>query len=170
MLSSLRFARRIGAQPFTVSLAHFSSDRSGVAGVVKWFDPKKGYGFLVPDDGTPDVFVHYSVVHANGFKSLADGEQVEFDVIESPDGRVKAGNVTGPGGAPVQGAARRIFPGFAGGGFGGGGDSEYSNYGSGGSQDYNNFGNEEEENDNYKDMSTSGCPQGCVLQNLSCDW
>ncbi|KAL3771233.1 hypothetical protein ACHAWO_005173 [Cyclotella atomus] len=81
----------------------FFSDASRVTGTVKWFDAKKGFGFLIPDDGTTDIFVHHSSIHADGFRSLGDGEQVEFEVMEEPNGRLKAMNVTGPNGAPVQG-------------------------------------------------------------------
>lgn len=44
---------------------------SAAPGSVKWFDPKKGYGYITPDDGAPDVFVHQSVIHAEGFRTLA---------------------------------------------------------------------------------------------------
>jgi protein lin-28 len=78
------------------------------SGSVKWFDVKKGFGFIVPDDGTDDVFVHQTAIHAEGFRSLAEGEPVEFTTMEDPsNGKTKAQNVTGPMGAYVQGAPRR---------------------------------------------------------------
>jgi CspA family cold shock protein len=61
-------------------------------GKVKWFNNQKGYGFITRDDGAGDVFVHYSAVQGNGFKSLAEGDSVEFEVIESDKGP-KAANV-----------------------------------------------------------------------------
>lgn len=69
--SSFRVVRQLNVQSFAARAALFSTDRTGVTGAVKWFDAKKGFGFIAPDDGSGDVFVHYSVVHANGFKSLA---------------------------------------------------------------------------------------------------
>jgi len=83
-------------------------------GQVKWFDVKKGFGFVVPGDGSPDVFVHQTQVHADGFRSLAQGEDVEFEIEEDESGRRRALKVTGPDGAFVQGAAQRRppFPGF----------------------------------------------------------
>ena len=63
---------------------------------------------------------------------IKDGEQVEFDIIEESNGRLKALNVTGPGGAPVKGAARREFPGGFGGGGGGGYGGDRGGYGGGG--------------------------------------
>ncbi|HAX61514.1 MAG TPA: cold-shock protein [Elusimicrobia bacterium] len=61
-------------------------------GKVKWFNDSKGYGFLAKDDGSGDVFVHFSAIGGDGFKSLAEGDAVEFDVVDSDKGP-KAANV-----------------------------------------------------------------------------
>lgn len=55
-------------------------------GTVKWFNDAKGFGFIARDAGGGDVFVHYSVITGNGFKSLAEGQRVEFSVNEGPKG------------------------------------------------------------------------------------
>ena len=60
-------------------------------GTVKWFNNQKGYGFISVDDGK-DIFVHYSAVKGDGYKSLQEGQQVEFDIIQSPKG-AQASNV-----------------------------------------------------------------------------
>ncbi|OGR89696.1 MAG: cold-shock protein [Elusimicrobia bacterium RIFCSPLOWO2_01_FULL_60_11] len=61
-------------------------------GKVKWFSDQKGYGFIAKDDGSGAVFVHFSSIGGDGFKSLAEGEPVEFEVVESDKGP-KAANV-----------------------------------------------------------------------------
>ncbi len=58
-----------------------------MTGKVKWFDDKKGYGFIELDDGSGDVFVHYTAIEMDGFKSLSKGQPVEFEVIEADKGR-----------------------------------------------------------------------------------
>jgi CspA family cold shock protein len=55
-------------------------------GTVKWFNDVKGYGFIAPDEGDKDVFVHYSGIAGNGFKKLSEGERVEFEVREGTKG------------------------------------------------------------------------------------
>jgi len=55
-------------------------------GVVKWFNDGKGYGFITPDGGEKDCFVHYSAIQATGFRSLKEGERVEFDLIVGDKG------------------------------------------------------------------------------------
>lgn len=61
-------------------------------GTVKWFNDQKGYGFIAPEDGGKDVFVHHTAIKGEGFRSLAEGQVVEFDVIQDVKG-LKAVNV-----------------------------------------------------------------------------
>ncbi|GJJ68241.1 hypothetical protein EMPS_00587 [Entomortierella parvispora] len=88
-------------------------------GRVKFFNSQKGFGFIIDSESTEasptkEVFVHHTAIHNNGgFKSLAEGEIVEYDVVPGPKG-MQAANVTGPNGAPVQGdpnAGRQVFGG-----------------------------------------------------------
>lgn len=55
-------------------------------GTVKWFNDDKGFGFITPADGQKDCFVHHTAIEGSGFKSLAEGEQVEFDVVQGQKG------------------------------------------------------------------------------------
>lgn len=109
------------------------------SGTVKWFSQEKGFGFVTRDDGT-DIFVHHSGISGRGFKTLEQGEPVEFDVIEEPKG-LKAANLVrlnapegdgqpadmGQGG----GYGRSGGYGGGGGGYGGGNDAGYGNGGGG---------------------------------------
>jgi CspA family cold shock protein len=55
-------------------------------GVVKWFNNAKGYGFVTPDEGDQDVFVHFSAITMDGYKTLKEGQKVQFDISEGPKG------------------------------------------------------------------------------------
>ena len=62
-------------------------------GTVKWFNDQKGFGFITPEGGAKDCFVHHSAIQGSGFKSLAEGEKVEFDMVQGQKGPA-AQNVT----------------------------------------------------------------------------
>lgn len=55
-------------------------------GTVKWFNAEKGFGFIAPDDGGPDVFAHYSAIQTSGFRSLEENQKVEFEVTQGQKG------------------------------------------------------------------------------------
>jgi len=62
-------------------------------GTVKWFNDSKGFGFITPENGEKDVFVHYSSIQSSGFKSLVEGQRVNFEITDGPKGP-QASNVT----------------------------------------------------------------------------
>ena len=57
-----------------------------MTGLVKWFNPEKGFGFITPKDGSKDVFVHFSAILNDGFKTLAEGQKVEFEIVDGAKG------------------------------------------------------------------------------------
>ena len=62
-------------------------------GTVKWFNDDKGYGFIAPDDGSADVFAHFSAINSTGFRSLNEGDKVSYEVQQGPKG-LQAANIT----------------------------------------------------------------------------
>lgn len=71
-----------------------SKENTMVTGTVKWFNPAKGFGFIQPDEGGEDVFVHISAVQQAGMDSLDEGQKVNFELQEGRNGRMAAGNIT----------------------------------------------------------------------------
>jgi CspA family cold shock protein len=60
-------------------------------GTVKWFNAEKGFGFIAPEDGSADVFVHYSEIQTNGYRTLEENQRVEFEIGQSPKGQQAIG-------------------------------------------------------------------------------
>lgn len=61
-------------------------------GTVKWFSSEKGFGFITPDDGSPDLFAHYSAINMHGYKALEEGQKVSFEVTQGAKGK-QASNI-----------------------------------------------------------------------------
>jgi cold shock CspA family protein len=124
-------------------------------GTVKWFNPEKGFGFITRENGEKDVFVHHSAIQGSGFRTLNDGEAVEFDVVQgqkgpaaenvvrldAPEGGGDAGGGGSRGGGYGGGGGGR---GGGGGGYGGGGGGRGGGrgggYGGGGDRGYGGGG------------------------------
>jgi len=70
-------------------------------GTVKWFNDSKGFGFITPDDGGEDLFAHFSAINMNGFKSLKEGQKVQFEVTQGPKGK-QASNIQGAWAGPRE--------------------------------------------------------------------
>jgi CspA family cold shock protein len=76
-------------------------------GIVKWFNDAKGYGFITPDDGSEDLFAHFSAIQMGGFKTLKEGQKVSFEVTQGPKGKQAVGNPDCA--SPVPCGARAFF-------------------------------------------------------------
>lgn len=104
-------------------------------GTVKWFNSEKGFGFITPEDGSKDCFVHHSAIQGSGYKSLDEGESVEFEIVQGQKGPA-AENVQRLGGGTPGGGGGGGRGGYGGGGGGygggGGGRSGGGGYGGGG--------------------------------------
>ena len=64
-------------------------------GTVKWFNDAKGFGFITPDDGSEDLFAHFSAINMSGFKTLKEGQKVTFDIVQGSKGK-QASNIQAP--------------------------------------------------------------------------
>jgi cold shock protein len=76
-----------------VRISGLHKDDTMAEGTVKWFNPQKGYGFIQPDDGSKDVFVHISSVERAGLSSLNEGQKVSFDLERGQQGKMSATNL-----------------------------------------------------------------------------
>src|SRR3954452_1464889 len=80
------------ARPRSSTIETARRGESMATGTVKWFNDAKGYGFITPDDGSEDLFAHFSAINMSGFKTLKEGQKVSFDVVQGPKGK-QASNI-----------------------------------------------------------------------------
>ena len=92
-IHAYRVAADHEAEAYCESLKSSSLPEGRRQGTVKWFDPKKGFGFIEPEDGGKDVFVHISAVEASGLAGLEDNQKVTYELQEGRDGRQMAGDL-----------------------------------------------------------------------------
>jgi CspA family cold shock protein len=93
-VSEIRIHQIVEGRAFSLPKTQiFQEQGMRTTGKVKWFNDAKGFGFITPDNGQKDCFVHYSAISGSGFKSLAEGDAVEFDIVEGQKGPA-AENVT----------------------------------------------------------------------------
>src|SRR6516225_5798355 len=79
-----------------------SGDHCVALGTVKWFNPTKGYGFIAPENGGADVFVHISAVERAGMSSLREGQKINFELVHGANGKVSAENLPGGSSSAAQ--------------------------------------------------------------------
>jgi CspA family cold shock protein len=84
--------RCLDARPIQGAFPIFSEIQDMAAGTVKWFNDSKGFGFITPEAGGEDLFAHFSAIQGSGFKTLAEGQRVSFDVTTGPKG-LQASNI-----------------------------------------------------------------------------
>jgi CspA family cold shock protein len=87
------FLRRLGRATAISRVAYMTGDITMANGTVKWFNATKGFGFIQPEHGTKDVFLHISAVERAGLREIKDGQAVTFDVERGRDGRESATNL-----------------------------------------------------------------------------
>ncbi len=88
-----RYARLFALTARVIS--YYLKDAFMATGTVKWFNDSKGFGFITPDDGGEDLFAHFSAIQMNGFKTLKEGQKVQFEVTQGPKGK-QASNIQAP--------------------------------------------------------------------------
>jgi cold shock protein len=89
VLPAVRRSKVINAvtrSPHGVVSIGLAEEQDMAVGTVKWFNAEKGFGFITPDGGGPDVFAHYSAIASEGYRSLNDDQRVEFDITQGPKG------------------------------------------------------------------------------------
>jgi CspA family cold shock protein len=84
--STLLVRRLVREGPATINLFDFFGNTDMAQGTVKWFNESKGFGFITPEDGGKDLFAHFSEIQGTGFKTLAEGQRVEFNVTQGQKG------------------------------------------------------------------------------------